>query len=371
MLYGANETFIDVTNIVIEQLKLSNSFKVGNKLFTDPLFGIPKLMIIEYENSDKKIYKENDTFICTYNKHLMTNEYRLKFYLGNLGKNILNISETNYKINENISDRLFIFNRYSKINISYHNDMIRFISMLNDKYKDKNIMALFGDDSQMIPPIAVISKIRRIGLDNSNRIILKLNYNRHWGMLKSISNIDISYNKKNNKIIWRGGSTGDIRNNPRETLVKKFQDHPNKDIDIKFNVLCQRYNNNNKEYILGKSMSLKEQLQSKFLISVEGNDVASGLKWQLLSNSVVFMQKPTISSWCMEHELVEWVHYIPLNKDFSDLEEKYEWAIKNEDKCIEIAKNATDYMMNFMNEENENLLIKQVLETYLDNVIIS
>ena len=33
-------------------------------------------------------------------------------------------------------------------------------------------------------------------------------------------------------------------------------------------------------------MSFKEQLQSKFLISVEGNDV-------------VFMQKPTIYSWCM------------------------------------------------------------------------
>jgi len=308
-----------------------------------------------------------------YNKQLMTNEYRLKFYLGNLSKNILNLAETNYKINENVSEDLFIFNRHSKINRDYHSDMIRFFSMTDDKYKDRNIMTLFGDESKMTPPIPIISKVRRIGLDDSNRVVLKIEHDRHWGMLKSISNIDIPYNKKNNKIIWRGTTTGyyGFGNNPREILVKKFQDNPNKNIDIKFNFLCQDYNNDKKEYILGNFMDYKEQLQSKFIISIEGNDVATGLKWQLLSNSVVFMQKPTISSWCMEYELIEWIHYIPLNNDFSDLEEKYKWAIDNENKCIEISKNATDYMMNFMNEENENLLIKQVLETYLDNVIIS
>ena len=138
VLYGANETFIDVTNIVIEQLKQSNNFKVCNELFTDPLVGIPKLMVIEHINGDKKTYRENDIYISTNNKHLMTNEYRLKFYLGNLCKNSLNLSETDYKINENINDGLFIFNRHSKINRDYHIDMRRFFSMTDDKYKDRN-----------------------------------------------------------------------------------------------------------------------------------------------------------------------------------------------------------------------------------------
>jgi len=42
----------------------------------------------------------------------------------------------------------------------------------------------------------------------------------------------------------------------------------------------------------------------KYILSIEGNDVASGLKWQLYSNSVVFMRKPKIVSWAMEDKLI-------------------------------------------------------------------
>ena len=45
--YGANETFIDVTEIVLNELKKTNSLKVSNDLFTDPLIGTDKELIIE------------------------------------------------------------------------------------------------------------------------------------------------------------------------------------------------------------------------------------------------------------------------------------------------------------------------------------
>lgn len=58
---------------------------------------------------------------------------------------------------------------------------------------------------------------------------------------------------------------------------------------------------------------------------MEGNDVSSGLKWNLLSNSVVLMPKPTRTSWAMEEfEVVgaePWVHYIPMHADGSNTEE--------------------------------------------------
>ena len=47
-------------------------------------------------------------------------------------------------------------------------------------------------------------------------------------------------------------------------------------------------------------ISKKELLKHKYLLSMEGNDIASGLKWMLLSNSVVFMAKPEHESWAME-----------------------------------------------------------------------
>ena len=114
---------------------------------------------------------------------------------------------------------------------------------------------------------------------------------------------------------------------------------------------------------------MKQQLQSKFIISVEGNDVSSGLKWQLYSNSVVFMTKPKVCSWLMEDLLIPGVHYILLKDDYSDLEEKYNWALKNDIKCMEISKNATNYMKQFLNKNKEDKITKLIMNKYFENII--
>ena len=41
-----------------------------------------------------------------------------------------------------------------------------------------------------------------------------------------------------------------------------------------------------------------------------------GLKWQLASNSVVFMARPSVVSFLMEDELVPYVHYIPVKVSY-------------------------------------------------------
>jgi hypothetical protein len=40
---------------------------------------------------------------------------------------------------------------------------------------------------------------------------------------------------------------------------------------------------------------------------IAGNDVASGLKWALFSQSVVLMPPPNHTSWAMEELLEPWV----------------------------------------------------------------
>ena len=47
----------------------------------------------------------------------------------------------------------------------------------------------------------------------------------------------------------------------------------------------------------------KEQLKCRYLLAVEGNDVASGLKWMLASNSVVLMAPPRRETWLAESRL--------------------------------------------------------------------
>ena len=117
-------------------------------------------------------------------------------------------------------------------------------------------------------------------------------------------------------------------------------------------------------------MSIAEQLKAKFIISLEGNDVATNLKWIMYSNSVVLMPKPTICSWFMEDHLKPNVHYVEIKPDFSDLEKVYEWCINNQDTCLAISKNAKEYVKEFLNEETELIIVNQVLNIYCKTIQI-
>ena len=55
-----------------------------------------------------------------------------------------------------------------------------------------------------------------------------------------------------------------------------------------------------------------------------------------------------------------------LKDDFSDLHEKLEWCNNNQDKCIEIIKNANDFMQQFANNALEEKLEMDVLNKYFE-----
>ena len=93
--------------------------------------------------------------------------------------------------------------------------------------------------------------------------------------------------------------------------------------------------------VLKGPMSLTKQLEYKLLLSVEGFDVASDLKWKLLSQSVVLMPLPTRSTWLMEPLLQAWTHFIPVRDDFEDLPERVMWALAHPEACKLISWHAT------------------------------
>lgn len=80
-------------------------------------------------------------------------------------------------------------------------------------------------------------------------------------------------------------------------------------------------------------MSMKALSQYKGLILLEGNDVAPGLKWRLLSHSVVLMPPPTFTSWAMEELLQPWAHYEPLNANACDAEAKMQWVLDHDEEA--------------------------------------
>jgi len=184
-------------------------------------------------------------------------------------------------------------------------------------------------------------------------ILWLLNKERHFGTLKHVGRWDMPWEQKRDAAVFRGHLTGITKkdshvesclNTPRCKLV--YQSWNSSIVDAKLtsmlNVLPEIIQGAN---MTGASVGVKELLQFKGLIFLEGNDVASGLKWGMLSNSVVLMPPPTITSWAMEELLVPWVHYIPLDPDLKDVEEKVQWMLDHPAGAQEISRRATLWIL--------------------------
>lgn len=115
-------------------------------------------------------------------------------------------------------------------------------------------------------------------------------------------------------------------------------------------------------------MSYSSMLEYKALIMLEGNDVSTGLKWALYSQSVVMMPKPTRSSWAMEELLEPWVHYIPLKDDLTDVTEKVQWMIAHDSEAEEIAKRASLWMKDLVlhpdSQHDDELINEEMIRRY-------
>ncbi len=207
----------------------------------------------------------------------------------------------------------------------------------------------FGDVSTN-QPIPSITKSRPIGDDNQNSTILKLNKLRHF-----ISVDDkLSFEEKSKVAVFRG----DIRGKRcRIEFVTMFHDSTLCDTgDVGKTDLFAEWKK--------PKMTLQEQLQHKFIVALEGNDVASNLKWVMSSNSVAVMPRPRCETWFMEGQLIPNVHYIEVASDFSNFEERINYYLSHPEEAKQIAKNANQYWEQFRDKEREDMISHLVLQKY-------
>lgn len=112
-------------------------------------------------------------------------------------------------------------------------------------------------------------------------------------------------------------------------------------------------------------MRPQRQMQFKFIISLEGNDVASNLKWAMNSNSVVIMPNPKFETWFCESFLEPNVHYLKVADDLSDVDEVIEHALENRQFCQTIRENANAYCRLFLNMTRQYQLGRFVVDKYI------
>ena len=206
-------------------------------------------------------------------------------------------------------------------------------------------------DIASTPSNPAFVKCRPLSLQNETSAILKLNQVRHFRTLKD----PISFDDKVNKLVWRGASY----NQMRDSFVKKYIKNPLFDIGI----------TQGKSEFLGDEyqkpfLTFKDQLGYKFIFSIEGNDVATNLKWIAQSNSLCFMVKPKHESWFMEGLLVPNVHYVEIQENLENLPFKIKYYINNPKEAKKIISNLQNHYSQFTNQKEELLVSLLVAVKY-------
>jgi len=88
----------------------------------------------------------------------------------------------------------------------------------------------------------------------------------------------------------------------------------------------------------------------KYVINIDGSVTAFRLSAELNYMSVILKVDSEYSVWYSKL-LEPWIHYIPINKNLSDLAEKITWCKNNDDKAKQIAINARQFYKKYINKQ--------------------
>lgn len=206
-------------------------------------------------------------------------------------------------------------------------------------------------DVTFVPDCPSLVKSRPIAGDNAYSILLKLDKIRHFIFLDD----PLPYEAKQDRLVFRGKVNGKPG---RRRFMEMYFGHPMCDLgDV------SRHTGDPQAWQTEKK-TLREHLNYKFILALEGNDVASNLKWVMSSNSIAVMPPPTYETWFMEGTLIPDYHYIAIRPDFSDLEERLRYYIAHPGEARRIIEHAHAYVAQFRDEKREKLISLLVLDKY-------
>jgi hypothetical protein len=229
----------------------------------------------------------------------------------------------------------------------YYLDVFRYSKYFSQRLKG---YFLFGDVIH-VPHQPSIVKSRPIHGDIAHSVVMKLDKIRHFTFVNDTK----LFSEKKDMMIGRGN----INQEHRVRFFEMYFNHPMCNLGV---VSRKKLHEEWKR----PRMTLTEQLDYKFVMCIEGNDVASCLKWVMSSNCLAVMPKPKYETWFMEGTLIPNHHYVLIQDDYSDLEERMNYYIAHPDEAQKIIDNAHDYVRQFMNPRLENLISLMVLQKYFE-----
>lgn len=207
---------------------------------------------------------------------------------------------------------------------------------------------IFGDVDYE-PGTPSIVKSRPITEGKTDAVVMKLNSVRHFRRITD----RVPFRDKKDMLVSRNV----VRQPQRVRFMEKTIDDPMCDVG-KINP-----DGGHGEW-LRPYMPESGQLNYKFIACIEGNDVATNLKWVMQSNSLAVMPRPRFETWFMEGMLQPGVHYVEVKDDYSDLHEKMQYYISHPEEAERIIENAHTWMRQFFDSRMERLIQTAVLGEY-------
>ena len=226
----------------------------------------------------------------------------------------------------------------------YVGDLLR---VLTPRFMDRRFMKEFGDVT-WVPQNPAFVKSRPISNDNQNSVLLPLDARRHLVFPADPYDFDMKFSQ----IVWRGAST----QAHRQRFLSAAQSLACCDAgDPSLPTISPYYK---------ARLSMFEQMQYKYMVSIEGNDVATNLKWIMNSNSLCLMPKPRFETWFLESELQAGVHYVELKEDYSNLQLVFDYYEQYPEEALQIILQAQSYTAKFKDLQSERLMTQHVASKY-------
>ncbi len=321
--------------------KTSVSLDEFNEMFGSSMVSLPKnIVAVGYSDGQMVIHTsadkiDRDTFIIYFNDEILPNIKKSKFYYllcftdGYLERNAISASTispyypTKYEF---LDKEEVILDDPSKYPILHSKEYIFAFC----RKKDFQNTVLVPDDHY-------------------------IRSNRYHENFKKVDDNWMNFEEKKDLCVWRGT----LINGTSENFIEP--DGKNKMNQREY--FADLYNKNtfrNMDYS-ETHMGIEDMMKYKYILSIDGwSNQWSAVAWGLYSGSVLLKTESVWEQWFYK-DLIEWVHYVPVNNDFSDLNEKIEWCMNNGDKCKEIVKNARSFAIQTYDWNNVK---KYTIETF-------
>lgn len=238
--------------------------------------------------------------------------------------------------------------RFTTKRFCYYADAREFLRYFDPDFQ----MRLAVGDVFWVPEYPTIVKARPIAEAsvNSYSVLLNLNKIRHFQFVED----PVPFSQKTNSLVFRG-KVGKL---PWRTSF--FEKHFGK---AGFDLGDTTSTPVHPEWAAPR-LTIPEQLRHKFVLSLEGNDVATNLKWIFSSDSLPVMPKPTRETWFQEGLLQPDIHYIEIRPDYSDVEEKIRYFAERPDLCAKMNEAEHEWVRRFADPTREKLVSLLVLRAY-------